>query len=150
MSVTRGTLAEALNMIDLQLLNADEVSLPRDAAELVARALHADSELIAAAVNAPPDLLDTLEKAEAHRDERARLAAQIERVRGMHYPADNDPTRTPRCEECQGRAGTHPCGCWAPEDRQPVCEHCNGPDRGQAVPWPCPTIQALDGGGTDE
>ena len=96
--------------------------------------------LIAAAVNALPDLLDALEKAEA----------AIERVREMHYAADNDPARTPRCEECEGRAGTHPCGCWAPEDRQPVCGHCNDPERGQTVPWPCPTVQALDGGGSDE
>ena len=70
----------------------------------------------------------------------------IERVREMHYPADNDPARTPRCEECEGRAGTHPCGCWAEKDREPVCGHCNGQRFGQGVPWPCPTIQALDGG----
>ena len=92
--------------------------------------------LIVAAVNALPDLLDALDVAEA----------AIERVREMHYAADNDPARTPRCEECEGRAGTHPCGCWAPEDRQPVCGHCNDPERGQTVPWPCPTVQALDGG----
>ena len=41
MSATRGTLAEALNMIDLQLAtDSYEVSLPRDAAVLVACALH--------------------------------------------------------------------------------------------------------------
>ena len=40
MSVTRGTLAEALDMVDLQLAaDSDEVSLPRDAAALVAHAL---------------------------------------------------------------------------------------------------------------
>lgn len=72
-------------------------------------------------------------------------ADAIERVREMHYPADNDSARTPRCEECQGRAGTHPCGCWADEDRQPVCGHCNASGLGQRVPWPCPTVQALDG-----
>ena len=99
-----------------------------------------DALIIVAAVNALPDLLDALEKAEA----------AVERVREMHYAADNDPARTPRCEECEGRAGTHPCGCWAPEDRQPVCGHCNAPERGQTVPWPCPTVQALDGGGSDE
>ena len=80
MSVTRGTLAEALDMTDLQLLNgADEVSLPRDAAELVARALHADSELIAAAA------------------ERDALAAKVERVRALadlidrHTEYERDP-----------------------------------------------------------
>ena len=41
MSVTRGTLAEALDMIYLQLAaDSDEVVLPRDAAALVAYALH--------------------------------------------------------------------------------------------------------------
>ena len=41
MSVTRGTLAEALDMIDLQLAaDSDEVVLQRDAAVLVAHALH--------------------------------------------------------------------------------------------------------------
>lgn len=79
-----------------------------------------------------------------------RASELIERVREMHYPADNDSPRTPRCEECGGRAGTHPCGCWANEDRQPVCGHCNAQGLGQRVPWPCPTIQALDGGGRDE
>ena len=93
--------------------------------------------LITAAVNALPGLLGALDVAES----------AIERVREMHYPAGNNPARTPRCEECQGRAGTHPCGCWAPEDRQPVCGHCNGARAGQSIPWPCPTLQALDGGG---
>lgn len=93
-------------------------------------------ELIVAAVNALPNLLDVLDVAEA----------ATERVRALHYAADNDSARTPRCEECEGRAGTHPCGCWADEDRQPVCRHCDAPERGQTVPWPCPTIQALDGG----
>ena len=63
----------------------------------------------------------------------------------LAHTADNDPARTPRCEACQGRAGTHPCGCWAPEDRQPVCGHCNAPERGHTVPWPCPTVQAIGG-----
>ena len=78
------------------------------------------------------------------RDDSA--AGAIERVREMHYAADNDSARTPRCEECQGRAGVYPCGCWADADRQPVCGHCNAQGLGQRVPWPCPTIQALDGG----
>ena len=105
--------------------------------------LASDMRIIMAAVNALPGLLDALDALDV-------AEAAIERVREMHYAADNDPARTPRCEECEGRAGTHPCGCWAPEDRQPVCGHCNDPERGQTVPWPCPTVQALDGGGSDE
>lgn len=118
---------------------------------------HGRGEVITAVVNALPDLLDALEKADTHRDSLAATLIEVqrekrllvERVREMHYPADNDPARTPRCEECQGRAGTHPCGCWADEDRQPVCGHCNAQGLGQRVPWPCPTIQALDGGVSD-
>ena len=60
-----------------------------------------DAALITAAVNALPGLLDALDVAEA----------TTERVREMHYPADDDPARTPRCEKCRGRAGVHPCGC---------------------------------------
>ena len=77
------------------------------------------------------------------RDDSSAVEA-IERVRALHYAANNDSDRTPLCEECQGRAGVHPCGCWAEKDRQPVCGHCNVADLGQRVPWPCPTIQALD------
>ena len=91
--------------------------------------------LIAAAVNALPALLDALDVAES----------AIERVRALHYAADNDSPRTPRCNECQGRAGAHPCGCWAEVDREPVCGHCNGQRFGQGAPWPCPTVQAIGG-----
>ena len=77
------------------------------------------------------------------RDDSA--AEAIERVRALHYAANSDSARTPLCEECQGRAGVHPCGCWAEKDRQPVCGHCNAAGLGQRVPWPCPTFQALDG-----
>ena len=112
--------------------------------------------LIAAAVNALPDLLEALEEAEGHWDsldatlievQREKLALEraIERVRALHYAADNDSPRTPRCNECQGRAGAHPCGCWAEVDREPVCGHCAARWFGQRVSWPCPTIQAIGG-----
>ena len=80
------------------------------------------------------DLLDRLDAAEA------RLAA----VRALHYAADNDVRRTPVCETCHGEAGVHECGCWSPEDRQPVCGHCNEGHKCMSVAWPCPTIRALD------
>ena len=112
--------------------------------------------LIVAAANALPDLLEALEEAEGHWDsldatlievQREKLALEraIERVRALHYAADNDSPRTPRCNECQGRAGAHPCGCWAEVDREPVCGHCNAQGLGQRVPWPCPTVQAIGG-----
>jgi hypothetical protein len=87
----------------------------------------ADSELIAAAVNALPDLLDALEKAEGHRDslaatlievqrERLGLEAAVERVRALHGLCRTcDPARDPHCDCCD-------------ED------------------WPCLTISALHGG----
>ena len=53
----------------------------------------ADSELIAAAVNALPGLLDALEKAEGHRDSLAATLIEVQRekrmlvdqVRELHY-----------------------------------------------------------------
>ena len=89
-------------------------------------------------------LADVKAEREAAQQHQARAEAAertIQRVRELHYPADNDDRRSPRCPNCIGKAGVHPCGCWADEDRQPVCGHCN--DR---VDWPCPTIRALDGG----
>ena len=65
-------------------------------------------------------------------------------LRELHYAADNDSARTPRCESCQGRAGVHGCGCWADEDRRPVCGVCNEGIKFQSVPWPCPTVRLLD------
>ena len=80
------------------------------------------------------DLLAALDAAEA----------AVQRVRELHQPCDNDRNRTPICEHCHGKAGTHPCGCWAPTDRQPVCAVCNEGDKGIRVEWPCPTERALN------
>ena len=95
-------------------------------------------------------LLDRLAHMTEARDnaraEVGRLAARVEQVRALHYAADNDVTRTPVCETCHGKAGVHECGCWASEDRQPVCGHCNEGDKGISVAWPCPTIRILDVG----
>ena len=76
--------------------------------------------------------------------ERDALAAKVERVRALHYAADNDGPLTPRCPDCEGKAGANPCGCWAPQDRQPVCGECSKSYRGHSMPWPCPTIRALE------
>ena len=98
----------------------------------------ANAELIAAAVNALPGLLD----AAAERD---ALAAKVERVRALHRPAYNDTARSPICPDCAGKAGVHPCGCWADTDYEPVCAVCNQGHKGMSVPWPCETIRALGG-----
>ena len=89
------------------------------------------------------DLRGALDACEAERD---RLAAAVERVRALHYAADNDASHTPVCETCHGKAGVHECGCWADDDRVPVCGHCREGHKFVAVPWPCPTLRALDGG----
>ena len=71
-------------------------------------------ELIVAAVNALPGLLDALGVAEA----------TTERVRALHVRTD---------EWCAYHEDTL-CGCF-----DAYCDECE-------VLWPCPTIQALDGG----
>ena len=93
-----------------------------------------------------PDLLADLEDAQALdlAGERDELIAKVERVRELHYAADNTPGREPICEHCHGAAGHHPCGCWSAEDRQPVCGHCYTGWKSSYVDWPCPTIRALD------
>ena len=78
-------------------------------------------------------------------DERDALAAKVERVRALHRPAYNDAARSPICPDCDGKAGVHPCGCWADTDYEPVCAVCNEGHKGMSVPWPCETIRAFDG-----
>ena len=69
-------------------------------------------------------------------DEIRALREAVQRVREVHYAA-------PVCADCQGKAGTHPCGCWAPEDREPVCGGCGYGYKFATTPWPCPTIKAV-------
>lgn len=90
-------------------------------------------------------LLDAAARLAEVEAERDALAAKVELVRALHYAADNDGARTPICETCHGKAGVHECGCWAERDREPVCGHCMDGWHGASVPWPCPTIRALDG-----
>lgn len=133
---------------------ADGVPMPGDDPEIIGRwwdsgdlALYPVSQwadrqfIMAASPDAVLSLLDALDAAEAERD---RLAAAVERVRALHYAADNDASHTPACETCHGKAGVHECGCWAPRDRVPVCGHCNDGWHGVSVPWPCPTVRLLD------
>ena len=79
---------------------------------------HGRGEVIAAAVNALPDLLDALDVAEA----------TIERVREMHAPIPKTVF--------DGIS-------FVPHDTLTDCGWCD-------TAYPCPTIQALDGGGSDE
>jgi hypothetical protein len=49
---------------------------------------------------------------------REQLLTAVDRVRALHHDWENDPGH---------------------------CAHCTGAD-GNLVPYPCPTVQALDGG----
>lgn len=50
------------------------------------------------------------------------------------------------CPECNGKAGVHPCGCWADEDMSYECLGCSLHDKDdrRVAPWPCPTAALLD------
>ena len=76
-----------------------------------------DTNLLVAAVNALPDLLGALEKAEGHRDSLAATLIEVQREK------------------------------WAAEGAIEILNERGGVEY---VLYPCPTIQALDGGGTDE
>ena len=75
---------------------------------------------------------------------RSVLEARIRAVRALHYAADDDSRLTPQCGECHGKAGVHPCGCWAAVDRVPVCGECSRGLRA-GIAYPCRTLRALDG-----
>ena len=100
----------------------------------------ADSELIAAAVNALPDLLDALDVAES----------AIERVRALHRPIDVDVLQS----ECAAEECEHEFDC--PPIEMTVCKACcdlgdridmYNYERGgiEHVYYPCPTVRALGG-----
>ena len=117
-----------------------------DGRDAVAHGLEGSVSDLDLITSAPTWLAELLAEVDAL-TARAEAAEQtIQRVRAIHYAADNDLARTPVCSNCEGRAGVHDCGCWADEDRQPVCGHCNEGWKGASVPWPCETIRALDGG----
>ena len=82
-----------------------------------------DAELIAAAVNALPGLLD----AAAERD---ALAAKVERVRELHKSSGD--------AETQGYTG---------REYGYISPYCMGEVASDeyGVPWPCETIRAIDG-----
>lgn len=46
------------------------------------------------------------------------------------------------CQECGGRAGAHPCGCWGERDVEYHCRECRD-SKGRALQWPCPTARLI-------
>lgn len=88
-----------------------------------------NADLIVTAVNALPELLDDLAKAEGHRDnlaaallevqrEKRHLVEALERVKAMHQPYE-----TGKCRECSP-----------------------APYSIQSISWPCPTYRATHQG----
>ena len=89
--------------------------------------------------------------------ERDEARAEVERLRAgieaLHRPVlpvfswrDGLRFEEP-CPECHGKAGVHPCGCWADEDTQYECLECAQPKGGgsrRVSPWPCPTAALLN------
>ena len=87
--------------------------------EEIGQVMESDAELIAAT---PADLAALLAEVE-------RLRETVQRVREMHQPrpyADDDLRAV------------------APSLPEFVCDHCRGKSD-SAVPYPCPTLRALDG-----
>ena len=100
--------------------------------------------------------LHVLHLSELIRARDAELRAEVERLRAgieaLHRPVHpvfswNGGLRFEEpCPECHGKAGVHPCGCWADEDTQYECLECaqpKGDGARRVVPWPCSTAALL-------
>jgi hypothetical protein len=73
------------------------------------------------------------------------VSTVLAEIRALHYPARRDTDRTPVCPECNGKAGTHPCGCWAESDLWPICGECGEqPTPFEDEDYPCPTVRLCD------
>jgi len=84
-----------------------------------------------------PAMVDALTKVlELHR----RAHAVFSWASGQRY---EEP-----CPECDGRAGVHPCGCWADSDIEYVCAECHRLGSSAKgvydYTYPCPTVRAID------
>lgn len=44
------------------------------------------------------------------------------------------------CPDCGGKAGVHPCGCWAEQDTEFRCLTCRD-EKGHLAEWPCDTAK---------
>lgn len=82
--------------------------------------------------------------AQATADLRARIEALHSPVH-VTFSWDRGLQMNPICDQCHGKAGVHPCGCWADDDLIPECGECTERQgKRRVVTWPCPTIRALD------
>ena len=106
-----------------------------------------------AGVAVPSSTWRSLDQAEGLLAEVDRLRAIESGIEALHRPVHpvfswktglrfEEP-----CPECHGKAGVHPCGCWADEDTTYECAECAMPKGGgsrRVIPWPCPTAALLD------
>lgn len=79
-------------------------------------------------------------------DLAARVIALEDGIRALHakgkfiFSWHEGGWFEPACTECDGKAGVHPCGCYADDDESDwKCREC-GPES----TYPCPTIALLD------
>ncbi len=104
----------------------------RNICQVYSDAGDADAAFIAAARSSVPKLIAAVEAVmEAHRRSHAVFSWATGGVRF------EDP-----CPDCDGKAGVHPCGCWADVDIEYVCAECDKSKERAA--WPCPTIRAIE------
>lgn len=107
-----------------------------------------------------PGLLDALEKAETRRDslaatlievQREKLAVEAARDRYGHAHKDCHEQRDAAWAAIDRVRALHTPGDeWCDFHESAWCECANVYCEECGTDYPCPTIQALDGGGTDE
>lgn len=116
------------------LYRPDQPTPTKPSAEAIAKALHSWDVLALL-----PGRTEAEVKAEA-------LDAILGPIEALHYPANRDFDRTPICADCHGKAGTHPCGCWAEYDQYPICGECGAQEHMplESDDYPCPTRRACD------
>ena len=133
MTITPETIAELRGLLEITSplpweWTEDLTALPFRAYYQL-RVATSDATLITAAVNALPALLDAAERLAEVTAERDALAASVARVRELHAPR---PYADADLRTVSPSLPAEVCGsCWMHSD--------------SAVPYPCPTIRALDG-----
>lgn len=125
-----GTPARSWRTTD-RILSVDDAEYELDEAEYEQRAN--DAEFIAASREDVPAMAVALL---AVLDLHKRMHAVFSWNSGRRY---EEP-----CPECDGKAGVHPCGCWADSDVQYVCQGCSEVDNGHVL-YPCLTVRAITG-----
>lgn len=99
----------------------------------------ADAEYIIAAQ--PSTVLALIARAEAAEVKVAAVEVLHRRSYAVFSWATGGVRYEEPCPDCGGKAGVHPCGCWADTDMEYVCSECK--EGQKSVSWPCPTVRAI-------